>query len=157
MSDVLNFDFGARKHAPKPKKAKPEPDIPFTLETGGPVYHMRAEIDHEQAGVLSTVFGRAKERGDREAVDEYTQRMLDMLFTEKTVDALLLRMADPDDHFSKDNFYELMERAVQEHSGGRPTTSPRTSSRSRRQTGAKSTGSSSSKGSTSGRSRSTGS
>lgn len=155
MSDVKNFNFGAR-HAPKPPDTPPEPDIPFTLEEGGPVYHMRGEIDHHRTSVLRLLFTRADARGDDKMATQRTTEMLETLFTPDTVDALLARLADPEDYFDEALFKELVEKVLEEaHTGGRPTTPPRTSSASRRRTGGKSTGSSSSKASTSGRSRST--
>jgi hypothetical protein len=154
VTDVKNFDFGARKHAPKSTKSQ-EPDIPFTLEEGGPVYHMRGEVNDKRVSVLRLLFARASDRGDDKAAAKHTTEMLECLFTPETVDALLARMVDPDDYFNDALFKELMEKAVEVHAGGRPTTSSRTSSGSRRQTGRKSTASSSSKASTSGRSRST--
>lgn len=154
MTDVKNFDFGARKHAPKSKKST-VPDKPFTLEKDGPVYHMRGDIDYKKASVMALLFTRAEDRGNAAAAVKHTQSMLEMLFTPETVDALLTRLVDPDDYFSQDLFDELIESCVAEHSGGRPTRSSRTSSAPRRRTGAKSTVSSSSTASTSGRSRST--
>lgn len=154
---VKNFNFGARKHAPKPKAAKDEPPIPFTLEDGGPVYHMQGAIDETRYSAMSLLFTRAESKQDAQSQVDYTLTMLDMLFTEETVTALLARVADPEDYFNGEMLGELVEKATEEHSGARPTTSSRTSSGTRRPTGAKSTGRSSSKASTGGRSRSTGS
>lgn len=153
MTAVKNFDFGARKHAPK-ATGKKLPDIPFTLETDGPIYHMRGDVDPGQVSVLALLFARATERGDDKAIAEHTGRVLDAMFTPETVDALLLHLADPQHFFNEDMFMELVESFVSEQAA-RPTTSPRTSSRSRRPSGTKSTASSSSKGRTSGNSRST--
>ena len=154
---VKNFNFGARKHAPKPKAAKPAAPIPFTLEEGGPVYHMQGSIDENQVSAVSLLFGRAESRADGHAQIRHMVEMLDALFTGDTVTALLKRIADPEDYFTNEMLGELVEGAIEEHSGGRPTTSPRTSSGTRRTTGRKSTASSSSRVKTSGRSRSTGS
>lgn len=155
VNDVKIFQLGAGKHPPKPKNSKPVPDIPFRLEDDGPIYHMRAEIDATQVSVLGMMFTRAEQRGDVDTAGERTLAMLDKLFDAPTVDALLVRITDPDDPFDQAAFRELIEK-VMEHHTARPTTSSQTSSGTRRRSGAKSTASSSSKASTSGRSRSTG-
>lgn len=152
---VKNFNFGARKHVPKPKPANEAERIPFTLEEGGPVYHMHGSIDENRYSAVSLLFSRAEAKEDGQGQIDHMVTMLEMLFTDETVTALLKRLADPGDYFNGDLLGELVEKATEEHSGDRPTTSPRTSSGSRRPAGRKSTGSSSSKASTSGRSRST--
>jgi hypothetical protein len=127
---VKNFNLAARKAAAKRPGAKRK-DIPFQLETDGPTYHLRGDIDNATIEAISATFVRAQAQvgEDSKAAGQTASlalyRMLDNLFTPDTMTALWARIEDPKDRFNFDALGEVVEWAIEE-AAGRPTTSSRT-------------------------------
>jgi len=128
---VKSFDFAARraqesanaKGGRTPAKKK---DHPFTLESGGTVYHARAEIEDDSLGMASGLFVRAERDEDPADMYEAFEDTLRNLFVPATAKALLRRVKNPDDSLRIGDLTEVIEWAMSLHTGGRPTTSPRT-------------------------------
>lgn len=126
---VKNFDFAARRAAQKPKAGggKAKKDVPFKLEADGPTYHVRAEISEDTLALVSLSFKRAERETDLDEMSDALYDSLDNVFPKETRQALLRRVRNPDDPgFGFEQLGEVIEWAVEQHSGGRPTTSSRT-------------------------------
>lgn len=122
---VKNFGFAARAKAGAAKGRKKK-DIPFTLENGGPTYYLRGEINDDGLAIISALFVRAQASNDVAEMNEGMFDTLETLFPKETAAALLQRIKDPDLAFGFKQLAEVVQWAIEEHSGGRPTTSPRT-------------------------------
>lgn len=127
---VKNFNFAARKQAAKKKPgAKARKDIPFTLEEGGPTYHLRGEIHDESLDAISASFVRAEVNEDKREAGRTQSvalfKMINTLFLDETAQALWARIEDGKDSFGFDALGEVIEWGIEQHSG-RPTTSSRT-------------------------------
>jgi len=126
---VKSFDFAARRAAEASKgtgKATKKKDHPFTLEKGGTVYHARAEIEDDSLGMASGLFVRAERDEDPADMYEAFEDTLNNLFVPSTAKALMRRVKNPDDPLKINDLAEVIEWAMGLHTGGRPTTSPRT-------------------------------
>lgn len=122
---VKNFGFAARAKAGAVKGRKKK-DIPFTLEDGGPTYYLRGEINDDGLALISALFVRAQASNDVAEMNDGMFDTLETLFPKETAAALLQRIKDPDLAFGFKQLAEVVQWAIEEHSGGRPTTSPRT-------------------------------
>jgi len=126
---VKNFGFGARRKTSQAKAKRVRKDIPFQLSDGPdePTFHVRGDLNEDALAVISALFIRAESYQDMPAMSGGLFDTLEAVFTADTVKGLLTRIKDQDDPFGFDQLGEVIEWAIEQHSAGRPSTSPRTS------------------------------
>jgi hypothetical protein len=113
---VKSFTSAAKKKAGK-KKA----DITFALD--GEKYAVRGEVKDASFGTVSAVAAIAIEAGDMAKAGASMIELIQTLFTTDTSTRLLKRLKDPDDDLTLEKVGEIIEWAVEQHTGERPTTS----------------------------------